>query len=141
MNEDIRWIQRFNNFLKAFEELKLAVKESNKRKLSKLERQGVIQCFEYTHELAWNVLKDYLTEKGIMNIIGSKDSTRAAFKVGIIKNGEIWMEMIKARNLTSHTYDETYAEAVYNGIVNDFYPAFKDFYNEFAELLKRAGNE
>ena len=134
MKSDIRWVQRFNNFVKAFYELKNAIDESKNRELSKLERQGVIQCFEYTHELAWNVLKDFLTEQGILNLIDSKDSTRAAFKSGIILDGETWMNMIRARNLTSHTYDEYYALEVYNQIRNDFYPAFLQFADKFSEL-------
>lgn len=134
MNSDIRWVQRFNNFLKAFYELKNAIDESKNRELSKLERQGVIQCFEYTHELAWNVLKDFLTEQGVLNLIGSKDSTRAAFKSGLVLDGETWMNMIRARNLTSHTYDEYYALEVYNQIRNDFYPAFLQFADKFSEL-------
>ncbi len=134
MNSDIRWVQSFNNFVKAFYELKNAIDESKNRELSKLERQGVIQCFEYTHELAWNVLKDFLTEQGVLNLIGSKDSTRAAFKSGLVLDGETWMNMIRARNLTSHTYDEYYALEVYNQIRNDFYPAFLQFADKFSEL-------
>lgn len=64
MNDDIRWKQRFNNFLQAFQELKDAVVLAKSRELSRLEKQGVIQGFEYTHELSWNVLKDYLNEQG-----------------------------------------------------------------------------
>lgn len=134
MNSDIRWVQSFNNFVKAFYELKNAIDESKNRELSKLERQGVIQCFEYTHELAWNVLKDFLTEQGVLNLIGSKDSTRAAFKSDLVLDGETWMNMIRARNLTSHTYDEYYALEVYNQIRNDFYPAFLQFADKFSEL-------
>ena len=134
MKSDIRWVQRFNNFVKAFYELKNAIDESKNRELSKLERQGVIQCFEYTHELAWNVLKVFLTEQDVLNLIGSKDSTRAAFKSGLILDGETWMNMIRARNLTSHTYDEDYALEVYNQIRNDFYPAFIQFADKFSEL-------
>lgn len=134
MNSDIRWVQSFNNFVKAFYELKNAIDESKNRELSKLERQGVIQCFEYTHELAWNVLKVFLTEQDVLNLIGSKDSTRAAFKSGLILDGETWMNMIRARNLTSHTYDEDYALEVYNQIRNDFYPAFIQFADKFSEL-------
>ncbi len=141
MDFEIRWIQRFTNFIKAFTQLQDALKENEKRELSKLERQGVIQCFEYTHELAWNVLKDFLTEQGITNLIGSKDSTRAAFKAGIIKDGEVWMEMIKDRNLTSHTYDEDYALSVFTNIKNDFYPAFIKFTDTFYELKRKAENE
>ncbi len=83
MSKDIRWKQRFDNYLRAFRELREAVDIAGKRELTKLEKQGLIQGFEYTHELAWNVMKDYLKEKGFVNIIGSKDSTRLAFKEGI----------------------------------------------------------
>lgn len=137
MTQDIRWIQRFNNFIDAFKEFEKAVHLSKQRDLSKLEKQGLIQSFEYTHELAWNVLKDYLEEQGVFNLIGSKDSSREAFKKGIITNGDVWMDMIKARNLTSHTYDEELAETVFLDIVEKFYPVFKDFCNRFTKLADK----
>ncbi|MBF0433615.1 MAG: nucleotidyltransferase substrate binding protein [Fibrobacteria bacterium] len=137
MNTDIRWIQRFKNYLKAFEALEESVELSHQKTLSKLEKQGLIQGFEYTHELAWNVLKDYLTEQGIMGLIGSKDCTRSAFKNQLLDNGEIWMEMIKARNLTSHTYDETLAESVFTSIVKQFYPEFASFTKKFTAIIQK----
>ena len=93
--------------------------------MSPLETQGLIQSFEFTHELAWNVLKDYLEHKGIVGLIGSRDASRAAFKNGLIKNGEDWMKMIEARNLTSHTYDPKTAEGVAQDIIHRFFPAFE----------------
>lgn len=87
MSQDIRWKQRFDNFLRAFSGLQEAVKISETRGLSKLEKQGLIQGFEYTHELAWNTLKDYLSEQGIIGLVGSKDSVRSAFKNGLINRG------------------------------------------------------
>ena len=93
-----RWVRRFNNFVKAFAQLEEAVKLSRQRELSKLEQQGLIQAFEYTHELAWKTMKDFLEERGAQNIYGSKDATREAFKAGLIDNGEVWMEMIQSRN-------------------------------------------
>ena len=99
----IRCKQRFNNYLKAFQTLIEAAELAHSRELSKLEQQGLIQSFEFTHELAWNVLKDYLEDKGITGLIGSKDATREAFKNGLIEQGENWMKMIEARNKTSHT--------------------------------------
>ncbi len=124
MSRDIRWIQRFDSFQKVFNELQDAVLLSKSRELTRLERQGIIQGFEYTHELAWNTLKDYLTEKGITGLIGSKDATREAFKNGLLNDGEIWMDMIRSRNLTSHTYDEELAEKVYRSIVDLYYKEF-----------------
>ncbi|WP_347989826.1 nucleotidyltransferase substrate binding protein [Methylomonas sp. AM2-LC] len=135
--QDIRWKQRFNNYLKAFQTLIEAVELSKQRKLSKLEEQGVIQSFEFTHELAWNVLKDYLEDKGIVGLIGTKDATRFAFKNGLIEAGDDWMKMIQARNLTSHAYSPDIAKQVVDDILLRFYPAFVNFaqkFNQFYEL-------
>lgn len=125
MTEDIRWIQRFDNFIKAFSQLKEAVAVSQQRSLSKLEEQGLIQAFEYTHELAWNTLKDFLESRGTLNLYGSKDVTRQAFKTGLIENGEAWMEMIKSRNLTSHTYDEATASQIVSAILGTYFAEFE----------------
>ena len=89
LNEDVRWKQRFVNFKKALAQLEDAVILSKQRELSRLEKQGVIQAFEFTHELAWNVLKDYLEDQGEQNIRGSKDATRYAFRVSLITDGEL----------------------------------------------------
>jgi len=121
---DIRWKQRFVNFNRALSQLEGAVLLSRKRELSQLEKQGVIQAFEFTHELAWNVLKDYLEDQGEQNIRGSKDATRAAFKVSLITEGDLWMSMIQSRNISSHTYDEGTAESLFIAIINDYYPLF-----------------
>ena len=98
-----------------------------KRELSILEKQGFIQTFEYTHELAWKTLKDFLEDRGNTDIYGSRDATKKAFALGLIDDGEIWMQMIKSRNLTSHTYDENTADEII-GIVKDLY------YVQFAKL-------
>jgi len=132
--DDIRWKQRFNNYLKAFQTLVDAVELAHSRDLSKLEQQGLIQSFEFTHELAWNVLKDYLEDKGIMGLIGSKDATRVAFKNGLIEQGEDWMRMIEARNKTSHTYNTNIAQEVVDDILGRFYPAFESMAKKFTAL-------
>ncbi|MGB4498341.1 MAG: nucleotidyltransferase substrate binding protein [Methylococcaceae bacterium] len=134
---DIRWKQRFNNYLKAFQTLIEAVELAQTRELSKLEQQGLIQGFEFTHELAWNVLKDYLEHKGFVDLIGSRDATRTAFKNGLIENGEVWMEMIKARNQTSHTYNPELADDVANDVLNVFYPEFEKLAHKFTELSEQ----
>ena len=92
--------------------------------MSNLEQQGLIQAFEFTHELAWNVLKDFLEFKGITGLIGSRDASRSAFKNGLATDGEAWMDMIKARNQTSHTYNVEVANDVAQSILSRFYPAF-----------------
>jgi len=133
--KDVRWKQRFFNFNKALFQLEGAVSLSKQRDLSQLEKQGVIQAFEFTHELAWNVLKDYLEDQGEQNIRGSKDATRAAFKVALISDGEMWMSMIQSRNISSHTYDEDTAESLFIAIVNDYYPLFTALKVEMESLL------
>ena len=121
---DIRWKQRFQNYTRALQTLTEAVELSHERPLSKLEKQGLIQSFEFTHELGWKVLKDYLEDKGISGLIGSKDATRTAFQNGLITEGQVWMDMIKARNLTSHTYNQNVAEQIERDTLSQFYPAF-----------------
>lgn len=83
-----------------------AVELSQKRKLSELEKQGLVQNFEFMHELAWKVMKDFLEYNGISGIIGSRDAVRQAFSNGLVSNAEIWMESISDRNLSSRTYME-----------------------------------
>jgi nucleotidyltransferase substrate binding protein (TIGR01987 family) len=122
---DIRWIQRFENYIKAFSQLEEAILLANKRPLSNLEEQGLIQAFEYTHELAWKTLKDFLNYQGNQEIYGSKDATRQAFKYELFENGEIWMDMIKSRNNSSHTYNESIAEEILNSIISNYYSEFK----------------
>jgi nucleotidyltransferase substrate binding protein (TIGR01987 family) len=132
--QDIRWKQRFSNYIKALQNLSEAKALSEARPLSKLEQQGLIQSFEFTHELAWNVLKDYLEEKGIVGLVGSKDASREAFKNGLIEQGEDWMDMIKARNQTSHTYNTAVAEKIVHNILENFYPAFSNMAIKFTVL-------
>jgi nucleotidyltransferase substrate binding protein (TIGR01987 family) len=133
---DIRWIQRFTHFTKAFVRLKEAVELARQRQLSKLEEQGLIQAFEFTHELAWNTLRDFLEDRGAQNLYGSKDATREAFKTGLIENGEAWMDMITSRNLTSHTYDEATAAKIASAILDVYFVEFEALQGKL-EKLKR----
>ena len=111
-SQEVRWIQRANSFERAFSRLNAAVKLAEQRELSDLEAQGLIQGFEYTHELAWKTLKNFLESQGVLNLYGSRDTTREAFRNDLIENGEVWMDMVDKRNLTSHTYDEETAAQV-----------------------------
>jgi nucleotidyltransferase substrate binding protein (TIGR01987 family) len=135
-DQDIRWIQRLAHFSQAFSQLKEAVELAQVRRLSKLEEQGLIQAFEYTHELAWNTLKDFLDERGAHNLYGSKDTTREAFKRGLIENGEAWMEMINSRNLTSHTYNEGTAAQIASAILEVYFPEFSAFQEQMARIKR-----
>lgn len=132
---DVRWQQRFSNFEKALAQLASAVELAESRELSQLEKQGVIKAFEFTHELAWNVLKDFFVEQGNQDIKGSKDATREAFKVQLIRDGENWMEMIRSRNRSSHTYDEVLAEELVQVITKNYFSLFEDLAIEMKKHL------
>jgi nucleotidyltransferase substrate binding protein (TIGR01987 family) len=118
---DVRWTQRFNHFTKALGQLEKFIQ---KGKLNELEEQGLIQAFEYTYELAWNTLKDYLEAQGETEIHGSRDAFRLAFQRGLIEDGETWMEMVRSRTLTTHTYNEEIARQIANSIFQQYFPQF-----------------
>lgn len=99
-----------------------------------MEKQGLIQPFEFTHELAWKVMKDFFYHQGNSDIYGSRDATRAAFKVGLITNEEVWMEMIASRNQTTHTYDEETAGRISEGILKKYVDLFNSFSKKLEEL-------
>lgn len=133
-NPDVRWRQRFQSFRKAFTQLSAAAELAKQRKLSDLEQQGLIQAFEFTHELAWNTLKDFLESRGTVNLYGSKDATREAFARGLIGRGDEWMAMIQSRNRSSQTYNEKTANELAAAILSSFVPEFASFETRFAGL-------
>jgi nucleotidyltransferase substrate binding protein (TIGR01987 family) len=147
---DIRWEQRFSNFLRAIYKLQESVEYINKtieidevvdseNVLDELIKEGLIQRFEYTHELAWNVMKDYAEFQGNSTIGGSRDASREALQLKIITDGEIWMDMIKSRNKTSHTYNEEIADEIYLKIIHAYYPELVAFKNTME--TKRSGTQ
>ncbi len=123
---DSRWKRRLHNYRRALARLREAVHLNRLRKLSDLEQLGLIQAFEFTHELAWNLMKDYLAYQGSPDISGSRDAARAAFAQGLVIDGEGWMEMIKSRNQTSHTYNQGVADEITRLIVDRYAPLFED---------------
>jgi nucleotidyltransferase substrate binding protein (TIGR01987 family) len=135
-NPDVRWRQRFENFSKAFAQLLGAAELARVRPLSKLKQQGLIQAFEFTHELAWNTLKDFLVPTGVTNLFGFVNATRAAFAAGLIENGDAWMEMIKDRNLTTHTYDVRTANKISSAILSSYGEEFGKLQQRFAKSEK-----
>lgn len=126
-NQDVRWKQRFQHYIGAFEQLKNAFEIYKTRELTILENQGVIQAFEVTQELSWKVMKDFLEYQGYDEIYGSKNAVRLAFNVKIIGNGEIWMDMIKSRNLMSHTYDEDEMLKIIKIVFENYIQEFENF--------------
>ena len=101
--KDIRWKQRFSNFKKALNQFEEAVSGNARERLA---QEGLIQRFEYTFELAWKCLQDLLQERGLGEVRGPKPVLEQAFQDGLIADGVLWMEMLRARNEASHIYDE-----------------------------------
>lgn len=135
--EDIRWHQRLANYRRALAQLQKAVDLSRMRDLSELEQQGLIQAFEYTHELAWKVMKDYLRSLGMDALLASRDSTRAAFAAELISDGEAWMDMILSRNLSSHTYNLDIAMNLVSKIAATYASLLGAFEQKMLEIQTR----
>lgn len=133
MSSDIRWVQRFNNYRKALRQLEKF--HSKGKELSEMEEQGLIKAFEYTYELAWNTLKDYLEYQGLTNIVGSRDTTREAFAGGLIANGGLWMDMLASRNKTSHAYNLDVAKEITDAILLQYFDEFKTLESKLLTLL------
>ncbi|RKT45211.1 nucleotidyltransferase substrate binding protein [Thiocapsa rosea] len=135
---DVRWKQRFANYRRAFLQLSDAVSLAAERSLSPLEQQGLIKAFEFTHELAWNVMKDYFEYQGNTAITGSRDAIREAFRRGLVTDGETWMETIKSRNRSSHTYDENTAKQLIEIIGTRYMSLFDAFQTRMQGLADDA---
>ncbi len=123
--KEIRWKQRFQNFEKAFLQFQKAV--NSFENLDDLSKEGLIQRFEYTLELAWKTLKDYLENEEII-AKSPKDTIKNAFQIDIIDNGELWMLMLKDRNLMAHTYDEDNFNTALKNITNLYFDEIKKLY-------------
>lgn len=127
METEVRWKQRLANYRRACANLEAAVELARLRPLSDLEQQGLIQSFEFTHELAWNVMKDWFEDQGLSGLTGSKDATREAYSKGLIIEGQTWMDMIKSRNLSSHTYNLEIARDLVEAILGRYASEFVAF--------------
>jgi len=132
LKQDTRWKQRFQNYEKAFLQLH---RFKEKEDLNEFEEQGLIKCFEYTYELAWNLMKDYLVYQGNVGITGSRDAIRQAYNSGLISHGEKWMKMVEDRIQTVHAYNEVTAQEIQERIIAIYFYLFEDFYHQMNEFL------
>lgn len=137
-SQDIRWQQRFSNYRKALSKLTEVVELSFHKSLSELEKEGLIQRFEYTYELAWKTLQDLLRAKGYLDIVGPTPTLSQAFKDGLISNGESWKKMKSSRELTSHTYNSETAQDIADQVIHSFYHLLKDLEGV---LIKEASSD
>jgi nucleotidyltransferase substrate binding protein (TIGR01987 family) len=125
MDKDIRWKQRLHNLEKAFFQLEKAVEEAGQRTLSELEKEGLIQRFEYTYELCWKTLQDLLKHRGYVDLMGPGPVLAQAAVDKYIDDGKAWKKMTKSRNLTSHTYNQETANRIVNDITKYYYSLIK----------------
>ena len=135
---DVRWVPRFGHYQKALAHLGRAVELATERELSYLEKEGVIKAFEYTYKLGWNTLKDILENEGY-KIIGPRSAIKKAFNRGLIKDGEVWANIMQSRNLTSHTYNQETADKIFGDVVGSYYGAFEALKAELTHQKKEAG--
>ncbi len=133
--QDVRWKQRFQNFSKAMAQLQKFIEKGEN--LNELEEQGMIQAFEYTFELAWNLIKDYYEFQGSSNIQGSRDAFRLAFNRGLISDGDAWMKMIESRTKTSHTYNEETADEIAKAVLNQYYQLFRNLFETMESIIRK----
>lgn len=129
--ESIRYKQRFQNYEKALTQLEKFVLKPD---LNELEEQGLVKAFEYTFELAWNLLKDFYEYQGSAGIQGSRDAIQLGVSRGLIEDGVTWMEMLQARNLTSHIYNEEKLHEISSDIKSKYLREFDLLRTKFRVL-------
>ena len=130
---DIRWVQRFSNFKKALAKLGEVAADRDIDSLSDLEKEGMIQRFEYTFELAWETLQDLLEFKGYKDIAGPNPVLEQALKDGYIRDEQNWRNMKKSRELTSHTYNSETADDIAQNIASEYYALLKKLEHRLEE--------
>lgn len=132
-DQDIRWKQRFANFEKAFLRLKDAIALSQARGLSDLEEQGLIQGFEYTFELAWKTIKDYLAHMQVADAKFPREVIKQGFQYDLIDDGDVWIDMLEKRNLMAHAYDEAAAQTAHELIKKQYFEQLEKMYHLFGQ--------
>lgn len=130
MNQDIRWKQRFTNFKKAYSQL---TEFMEKPELNKFEVQGLIQCFEYTFELSWKTLKDYLEFEGY-DVNTPRETIKKAFQTGMIEDGNVWLDALEKRNIMSHTYNENITKQTEQLIKTKYYFIIQKLVTNFSKM-------
>lgn len=114
-------MKKIENFLRAVTRLKEAVNEYSKNSENDLLRDGLIQRFEFTFELSWKAMKEYMIDQGVKNEMQfPKQILKSAYENHIINNEIVWIDMLEARNSTSHIYDDRAAKRVGDNICKSF---------------------
>lgn len=134
-----RFEQRKSDYKNALNKLVEALTE-NLENLSENAKQiiidGVLHRFEFTFELAWKTMKDYLEYMGITDKTGSpRENIQEAFKQGLIDDGEMWIKIMLSRNELSHIYDEQTSRKIYDNIKKEYIKEFKKLEEKFEQIL------
>ena len=134
MTADVPWQQRFSNYCRA---LKLLDGFIEPPAPNEREQLGLIKAFEYCFELGWNTLRDLLRSQGNATLLGSRDTLREAFRLGLLSDGEGWMLMILDGNLTSHTTNRATAEAIASNTRERYRPCFQQLRLRLDDRLRQ----
>lgn len=132
-----KWHERLAIYKNAIDRLAEVIALSKQHPLNQFERDSLIKRFEFSYEMAWKLMMSYEKENGIVEVLGSKDVIRQAFKLSIINNGETWLEMVDARNKTSHLYDEEMATDVVDEIIYTYYPLLTELRDTMVQMANR----
>ena len=130
MSEDIRFIQRFSNFKKAVNQLEAFIGKEN---INKFEVVGLLHCFEYTFELAWKTMKDYLENEGF-EVNSPREAIQTAFQIELITDGHVWIDVLNKRDLIANTYDQNKVSEAEELIIYKYYPAIKEFLGKLENM-------
>ena len=134
MNNELRWKQRFQNFEKAYEMLNRALKRREEAPEDEMIQMALVQVFEFTYELSWKTMKDYLESQGI-DAKTPRDAIKQAFRIELIEDGHVWMQALENRDLTVHTYNEKMSLEIEKLIKEEYYPKIKQLYDIFKDKL------
>jgi|SRR5690554_4384535 len=130
MNNEIRWKQRFQNFSNAYNTFCKTLRRHEDAPNDEIIQMALVQAFEFTYELAWNVMKDYLENEGFAEVKSVKQTIRTAFQAELITDAEEWMKMIQKRNLASHAYNQSILNETVEYIKVEFYPLVRKLYED-----------
>lgn len=126
--EVLRWKQRFENLGKAHKKFLLALKAIQEKPKDELIQMALVQAFEFTYELSWKTLKDYLEYKGVVVSL-PREVIKQAFHHQIIEDGQEWIDMLQSRNLLAHTYDDAAAKQAVEVIQSRYAAALQQVFD------------
>jgi nucleotidyltransferase substrate binding protein (TIGR01987 family) len=135
MNNEIRWKQRFQNFESAYQTFFRTLERLKSEPDDEIIQMALVQAFEFTYELAWNVMKDYLENDGFDEVKNAKQTIRTAFQAELITDAEGWMETIQKRNMASHAYNQTILHETVTFIQDEFFPLVRKFREDLKARL------